>query len=41
VDWASPILEQPLSVADGHAVAADRPGIGLAWDEAAVAKYLV
>jgi len=41
VDWANPILQQPLALKDGHAVIPDRPGLGLAWDEAAVAKYLV
>jgi len=41
IDWASPILQQPLEIADSTATAPDRPGLGLAWDEAAVAKYLV
>ncbi len=41
VDWANPILQQPLDVADGTAIAPDRPGLGLAWDEAAVAKYSI
>jgi mandelate racemase len=39
VDWAAPILAEPLVVKDGHAIVAERPGIGLTWDEAAVAKY--
>jgi mandelate racemase len=41
VDWASPILEQPLEIRDGAAVVPDRPGNGLAWNEAAVSRYLV
>ncbi len=41
VDWASPILEQPLEIRDGAAVIPDRPGNGLAWNEAAVSRYLV
>jgi mandelate racemase len=41
VDWARPILaEQPL-VRDGQLRAPERPGTGIAWDEAAVAKYAV
>lgn len=39
VDWASPILNEPLQIVDGHAVVPDRPGIGLSWNEDAVAKY--
>jgi mandelate racemase len=39
VDWASPVLREPLTLTDGHATAPERPGIGLDWDEAAVAKY--
>lgn len=41
VDWASPILAEPLAVEDGTLTAPERPGIGLAWDEAAVARYAV
>jgi mandelate racemase len=39
VDWANPILQEPLVVKDGMAVIPDRPGNGLAWDNEAVAKY--
>ena len=39
VDWASPILEQPLTIEDGFAVVPDRPGNGLAWDGDAVRRY--
>jgi mandelate racemase len=39
VDWAAPILGEPLRVRDGHVQAADRPGLGLEWDEAAVARW--
>ncbi len=41
VDWANPILAEPLNVENGHAMIPNRPGIGIAWDEAAVAKYLL
>lgn len=40
VDWASPILAKPLEIKGGHAIIADAPGSAVAWDEAAVSKYL-
>jgi mandelate racemase len=39
VDWANPLLEEPLRIADGMAIVPDRPGNGLKWDDAAVMKY--
>jgi mandelate racemase len=41
VDWANAILQEPLAIEDGFGVVADRPGSGLAWDEAAVARYRI
>lgn len=41
VDWASPILTEPIKVKDGHVHFADKPGNGLAWNEAAVKRFLV
>ena len=41
VDWANPILDEPLNVKDGHASAPDTPGIGIKWDEEAVRRYSV
>jgi mandelate racemase len=41
MDWAAPILVEPLQVKDGQAIIPDRPGIGLAWNEDAVRRYLV
>lgn len=38
-DWGNPIIAEPFQVVDGHAVVPDRPGNGIAWDEAAVKKY--
>jgi mandelate racemase len=38
-DWADPILAEPFTVADGAIVVPNRPGAGIAWDEAAVARY--
>ncbi len=34
VDWADAVLEEPLQVIDGAVTPSDRPGAGLAWDEA-------
>jgi mandelate racemase len=39
VDWAQPVLKRPLPVIDGHVTAPDAPGIGIEWDEEAVARY--
>jgi mandelate racemase len=38
VDWADAILEQPLQIRDGHAIVPDRPGHGMTWDEAKIAR---
>ena len=40
VDWASPILEEPLRIEHGHAIVADGPGCGIRWDEPSVQRYL-
>jgi mandelate racemase len=39
VDWADPILQEPLQIKDGHAIIPDRPGNGIAWRSDVVAKY--
>jgi mandelate racemase len=39
VDWADAILAEPARLEDGKLLAADRPGSGIAWDEAAVKRY--
>lgn len=41
VDWAEPILQEPVRVANGHVAIPDRPGHGMAWDEAAVKNFQV
>jgi mandelate racemase len=40
VDWANPVLAEPLEVKGGCAIVPQRPGIGLRWDEKAVKRYL-
>jgi mandelate racemase len=40
VDWAEPVLQEPLEVKKGHATAAETPGTGIAWDEAGVRRHL-
>jgi len=41
VDWADAVLAKRLAVKDGFALPSEEPGNGLAWDEAAIRKYLV
>lgn len=38
-DWANPILTEPFRLERGHLLIPDRPGIGVDWDEKAVAKF--
>jgi mandelate racemase len=40
VDWASPVLRRPYTVTDGFLHIPDVPGVGLDWDEDAVAAHL-
>ena len=39
VDWAEPILKNPLRIENGRTVIPDIPGVGLDWDEEAVARF--
>lgn len=39
VDWAAPILETPLKIENGAAIASLAPGTGIAWREDAVRRY--
>jgi mandelate racemase len=41
VDWADPILAEPLRIQDGKAIGAAGPGFGMRWNEKAVRKYAV
>jgi mandelate racemase len=40
LDVAGPLLVEPAQVGDGKITASERPGIGLEWDEDAVAHYM-
>lgn len=41
VDWAEPFLEEPLSIDACAATISERAGLGLSWDDAAVARYAI
>jgi mandelate racemase len=41
VDWASPILAEPLEIRNGAAIVPERPGNGMQWNDAAVARFAV
>jgi mandelate racemase len=38
VDWAEPVLQEPLAVRDGFVVPSDKP---MMWNEEAVKRYLL
>ncbi len=40
VDWANPVLLEPLQVHDSKISIPDVPGVGIQWDENAVSRYL-
>jgi mandelate racemase len=39
MDWAEPVIQEPLRVKDGFARIPDRPGAGIVWNEDAVSRY--
>ncbi len=41
VDWADPVLDQPLKLQDGCVLIPERPGLGMRWNEKAVKRYLI
>lgn len=41
VDWAEPVLREPLKIENGQAMLTEALGSGVDWDEAAVARYQV
>jgi mandelate racemase len=40
-DWPNPVLARPVEVRDGCVWPSETPGIGVAWDEAAVKRFEV
>jgi mandelate racemase len=38
VDWAAPVLQEPIRIVDGNAQIPDRPGNGMDWDARAVER---
>ena len=40
-DWADPILEEPFELRDGQLIVPNRPGLGIGWNERAVATYAI
>jgi mandelate racemase len=40
-DWANPILKEPFPVRDGRIEMANRPGVGIEWDERAIDRYRI
>jgi mandelate racemase len=41
IDFASPILSEPVVPQDGFLTPSETPGTGLDWDEAAVSRFIV
>jgi mandelate racemase len=41
VDWMDPLLEEPLKIQDGHALAPERPGHGMTWEHGAIIRFRV
>ena len=41
LDFASPVLQEPLTIEEGYATPSSRPGAGLEWDEQAVTRFLI
>lgn len=39
VDWADPVLAEPLELRQGRVLIPERPGLGMRWDEKAVKRY--
>jgi len=41
VDFASPILKQPVAPQNGFVTPSETPGAGLEWDETAISRFIV
>ena len=40
-DWGNPVLAEPFEIRGGAIHIPDRPGAGIAWDEAAVKRFAI
>lgn len=40
-EWTTPIVQEPVALVDGQAMPLLQPGTGIAWDEAAIARWVV
>ena len=41
VDWANPVLQEPLEVRDPSVIFPDRPGSGISWNEKAITSFAI
>ena len=41
VDWATPVLEEPIKIERGRAILPGCPGTGLKWNQAAVERFRI
>src|SRR6185312_9248143 len=41
VDWANPVLAEPVALKDGFVLPSRRAGLGMSWNEKAVKRFLV
>jgi len=39
VDWAAPVLQEPIEIREGHAIIPNRPGAGIGWNDEVVSRY--
>jgi mandelate racemase len=39
VDWAAPILAEPVRIKDGMAIGPAGPGLGIRWNEKSVKRF--
>jgi mandelate racemase len=39
-DWAYPVLAEPFELKDGQLVVPNKPGMGIAWDEKSLARFV-
>ena len=39
-DWSYPALAEPFRLQDGHLVVADKPGLGIEWEEKSLARFV-